>query len=203
MALLCLYHLQSLLHPYPRQDPLPRILVKSDDTFNIHTLFPGMSMKPKIKSFFGASRQYVVAGASNNPSKFGFKILLWYVSHGLSVIPINPKESEILGQPVVKSIPEVLKSLSAGKDINQYKLSSADGLSVSFLTPPHITVQTLKDIAEVPEYKSLIRGLWFQPGSYDQEALDTAEALGLLEKVVHQEECILIRGEEGMYSANL
>lgn len=177
--------------------------MKRVDTFNSHTLFSEMSMKPKIKSFFGASRQYVVAGASNNPSKFGFKILLWYVSHGLSVIPINPKESEILGQPVVKSIPEVLKSLSAGKDIDQYKLSSADGLSVSFLTPPHITVQTLKDIAEVPEYKSLIKGLWFQPGSYDQEALDTAEALGLLEKVVHQEECILIRGEEGMYSANL
>lgn len=162
-----------------------------------------MSMKPKIKSFFGASRQYVVTGASNNPSKFGFKILLWYVSHGLSVVPINPKESEILGQQVIKSVPEVMKALGTKKDLSQYKLSEKDGLSISFLTPPHITIQTLKDIAEVPDYKSLIKGLWFQPGSYDQEALDTAEALGLIDRVVHQEECILVRGEEGMYSANL
>lgn len=136
-------------------------------------------------------------------SKFGFKILLWYVSHGLSVVPINPKESEILGQQVIKSVPEVMKALGAKKDLSQYKLSEKDGLSISFLTPPHITIQTLKDIAEVPDYKSLIKGLWFQPGSYDQEALDTAEALGLIDRVVHQEECILVRGEEGMYSANL
>lgn len=119
------------------------------------------------------------------------------------MVPINPKESEILGQQVIKSVPEVMKALGAKKDLSQYKLSEKDGLSISFLTPPHITIQTLKDIAEVPDYKSLIKGLWFQPGSYDQEALDTAEALGLIDRVVHQEECILVRGEEGMYSANL
>lgn len=160
-------------------------------------------MKSKIKSFFGASRQYTVVGASKNPSKFGFKILLWYVSHDLSVIPVNPNEPEILGQTVVKTVTEILEAIAEGKDLGQYKLSKVDGLSISFLTPPSITVQTLKEIAAVPEYKTIIKGLWFQPGSYNKDVLDAADSIGLSDAVIHEEECILVRGEEGMYSANL
>ncbi|KAK6459490.1 CoA-binding protein [Scheffersomyces xylosifermentans] len=162
-----------------------------------------MSMKTKIKSFFGASRQYAVAGASNNPSKFGFKILSWYVTHDLTVIPINPKEKEILGQPVISSVTEILQAIKDGKDLDIYKLSKVDGLSVSFLTPPHITTSTLKLIASVPGYEELIKGLWFQPGSYDQEVIDTAKEIGLYEKAVYEDECILVRGDEGLLSANL
>lgn len=162
-----------------------------------------MSMKSKIKSFFGANRQYVVVGASNNPSKFGFKILSWYVSHELPVIPVNPKEPEILGQTVVLSVTKVLEALSKKSDIDHHKLSSADGLSISFLTPPAITVSTLEELSQFPNYKELVKGLWFQPGSYDQQVLDKAEQIGLVERVVHEDECILVRGDEGLYSANL
>lgn len=160
-------------------------------------------MKTKIKSFFSASRQYAVAGASNNPSKFGFKILLWYVSHDLPVIPINPNAKEILDKEVVPSITNVIKAFtsSSSKVGESHDISDKDGLSVSFLTPPHITTSTLKEIASVPDYKSVIKGLWFQPGSYDQTVLDTAEEIGLLDLVVYEDECILVRGEEGLYSA--
>ncbi|KAK6459892.1 CoA-binding protein [Scheffersomyces coipomensis] len=162
-----------------------------------------MSMKSKIKSFFGPQRQYAVAGASNNPSKFGFKITNWYVGHDIPVIPINPKEKEILGQPVISNVSNVLESINRGEDLDAYHLSKADGLSISFLTPPHITVTTLKEIATNPNYQTLIKGLWFQPGSYNAEVLETADNIGLGEKVVHEDECILVRGEEGLYSANL
>lgn len=162
-----------------------------------------MSMKTKIKAFFGPSRQYAVCGASNNPSKFGFKISLWYITHGLNVIPINPKEEEILGQPVVKSIVEVIENIDLKKDLSIYKLSGVDGLSISFLTPPHITTQTLQDIAQTPNSDKIVKALWLQPGSYDHEVLEAAKGLGLLDKVIHEDECILVRGEEGMASANL
>lgn len=170
---------------------------------NVTSIFTNMSMKTKIKAFFGPSRQYAVVGASNNPSKFGFKISLWYVTHGLNVIPINPKEEDILGQPVVRSIVDVIKHIDSKKDLGLYKLSGVDGLSISFLTPPHITTQTLNDIARAPHADKIIKALWLQPGSYDQEVLDTAKALGFFDKVIHEDECILVRGEEGMYSANL
>ncbi|RLV93394.1 hypothetical protein JA1_002559 [Spathaspora sp. JA1] len=162
-----------------------------------------MSMKLKIKSFFGSNRQYVVVGASNNPSKFGFKILNWYVTHKLSVIPINPKEQEILQQPVVNNVVKVIQAVEQHQDISTYKTSTVDGLSISFLTPPKITSATLLEISTIPEYQNVVKGLWFQPGSYDQEVLDIAQQIGLFDKVIHEDECILVRGEEGMLSANL
>lgn len=162
-----------------------------------------MSMKSRIKTFFGASRQYAVVGASTNPSKFGFKILSWYVSHDLPVIPVNPKEAEILGQTVVSSVTKFLQLLADKQNIDHHEISKADGLSISFLTPPHISLSTLEEISLFPNYKELIKGLWLQPGSYDQTVLDKAEEIGLESKTVHEDECILVRGEEGLYSANL
>ncbi|KAK6200300.1 CoA-binding protein [Scheffersomyces amazonensis] len=162
-----------------------------------------MSTKAKIRSFFGPQRQYAVAGASNNPSKFGFKITNWYVGHDISVIPINPKEQEILGQTVIHNVSTILDHIEKGQDLSGYKLSNVDGLSISFLTPPSITATTLKEIASHDNYQKLIKGLWFQPGSYDATVLETADKIGLFEKVVQEDECILVRGEEGLYSSNL
>lgn len=162
-----------------------------------------MSMKTKIKLFFGPTRQYLVAGASNNPTKFGYKILNWYLAHDLNAIPINPREEVILDQKVVPSVTEVLQSLKNHQDLAGYKLSASDGVSISFLTPPKITVATLDEIAKVDGYRDLVKGLWFQPGSYNQDVVDKAELLGLYDIVVYEDECILVRGEEGMYSANL
>lgn len=161
-----------------------------------------MSMKPKIKAFFKANRQYAVSGASNDPSKFGFKISKWYLDHELPIIPVNPKAKEILGQEVISSLNSVIESIGK-KDIGQHKLSSMNSVSISFLTPPSITTKTLNDISKVDGFKDLIGGLWFQPGSYDETVLQTAEDLGLFDKVVFQDECILVRGEEGLYSSNL
>lgn len=160
-------------------------------------------MKTKIKLFFGPARQYLVAGASNNPTKFGYKILNWYLAHDLNAIPINPREEVILDQKVVPLITEVLQALKQHQDLAGYPLSASDGVSISFLTPPKITVATLDEIAKVDGYRDLVKGLWFQPGSYNQEVVDKAELLGLYDIVVYEDECILVRGEEGMYSANL
>ncbi|RCK63368.1 hypothetical protein Cantr_09850 [Candida viswanathii] len=162
-----------------------------------------MSMKAKIRSFFSSNRQYAVAGASNNPSKYGYKILNWYILHNLPVIPINPKELEILGKDVVPNVTEIINAIETHKDLASYKTSEADGLSISFLTPPPVTVKTLQEISKIDGYDKVIKGLWFQPGSYDQEVLDLAEQIGEFDKVIHEDECILVRGEEGLVTANL
>lgn len=161
------------------------------------------SIKTKIKSFFSKNRQYAVAGASNNPSKFGYKILNWYIVHNLPVVPINPKESQILGKPVVSNVTTLIEAIVKQTKVDGHDLSKVDGLSVSFLTPPPITAATLREIGKTEGYKNVIKGLWFQPGSYDQEVLDIAEELGEFDKVIEEDECILVRGEEGLLSANL
>lgn len=162
-----------------------------------------MSSKSRIRSFFGASRQYAVVGASRNPTKFGFKILSWYISHNLPVVPINPKEEVILGKTVVSNVTELLSKFSAKQKIDGHDFSQKDGLSISFLTPPAITTQTLEAISSFQDYKLVIKGIWLQPGSFDQQVLDKVEAIGLSEVTIEEDECILVRGEEGMYRANL
>lgn len=162
-----------------------------------------MSMKTRIKNFFGSKRQYAVSGASTDTSKFGYKITSWYVNHSLPVIPVNPKAPEILGKEVVSSIPSIIKHVGSKTDIGSHNLREADGLSISFLTPPHITSATLQQIAETEGYKDIIKGLWFQPGSYDRNVLEIAQNIGLGDKVVEEDECILVRGDEGLYSASL
>lgn len=160
-------------------------------------------MLNQIKTFFGPKREYVVVGATKNPSKFGYKILKWYLNHDLPVIPVNPREEEILGQGVVSNVKQLLAALSESKSISGHNLSIADGLSISFLTPPQITQQTLSEISTITDYKSLVKGLWLQPGSYDQNVLDKLSEIGLEERTVHEDECILVRGEQGLYSSNL
>lgn len=167
------------------------------------TTSSSMSIKTRIRSFFGVSRQYAVVGASQNPSKFGFKILSWYVSHGLPVVPINPKEKEILGQTVISNVTELLKDCAEKQKTDGHDFSEKDGLSISFLTPPAITTQTLEAISNYAGYILVIKGIWLQPGSYDQKVLDKVEEIGLEGVTIEEDECILVRGEEGMYSANL
>lgn len=160
-------------------------------------------MKTRIRNFFGASRQYAVIGASKNPTKFGFKILSWYVSHNLPVVPVNPKERVILGTTVFANITELLKSIVNKKKTEGHDFSDKDGISLSFLTPPTITAETLEAISAFKDYQHVIRGIWFQPGSYDQQVLDKAKDIGLGEFIIEEDECILVRGEEGMNSAYL
>lgn len=160
-------------------------------------------MKSKIKAFFGPQRQYVVSGASPSPAKFGFKILLWYISHDLPVVPVNPKEDEILGQPVVKNITDIVEAAVAKSKAGNYDLGDSDGISISFLTPPGVTAITLKQIASVKGFRDVVKGVWLQPGSYDYDVLEVADKIGLNGVLIEEDECILKRGEEGLYSANL
>lgn len=159
-------------------------------------------MTAKIGAFFGPKRQYAVAGASNNTHKFGYKIFDWYLARDLTAIPVNPREKEIIGQPVVHNIETILKGLKSKEDLEIYQLSAKDGLSISFLTPPEITLATLGEIASVEGYNDLIKGLWFQPGSYSESVILKATELGLLNKTVYQDECILVRGDEGLLSVS-
>ena len=93
-------------------------------------------------STLSTSRAFAVVGASTDRSKFGFKILRWYIDHGLgdSTTPINPKESHIEGLDVVKSLDD---------------LPDEPQRSVSIITPPKVTLGVLQAAASKPA-----RGTW-------------------------------------------
>jgi predicted CoA-binding protein len=46
-----------------------------------------------MNQFFQSSR-FIIVGASNEPHKFGYKVMTWYKQHKLpNIIPMNPVTS--------------------------------------------------------------------------------------------------------------
>ena len=107
-----------------------------------------------------ADRQQTVAiiGASTDRAKFGNKSVRAHLKCGWKVFPINPKETEIEGLKVYRSILDV-----PGK---------IDRISVYLL--PIVSMKLM------PEFKKASPGeIYFNPGTESPELLDTARAMGL------------------------
>lgn len=109
------------------------------------------------KRFFSSPR-FAVAGASNEPSKFGYKILAWYHQHCLPVTPLNPRAAQI-------SLP----SKSYDTLPSPKALPSPSQTSLSVVTPPAVTRQILQEAHSVG-----IPAVWLQPGSFDVDGLEFA-----------------------------
>jgi predicted CoA-binding protein len=87
-------------------------------------------------------------GASNDPSKYGNKILIDLISKGHNVVPINPKEEEVAG---LKSYPNVFGLAEKPSIIN-------------FVVPPVVGLEITKDLVEA-DYDNF----WYQPGAESEE----------------------------------
>ncbi|ODQ83008.1 hypothetical protein BABINDRAFT_31611 [Babjeviella inositovora NRRL Y-12698] len=147
----------------------------------------------KVQKFFASypTTTFLVVGALSDESKFGFKVLKWYLSHDLTVVPINPKSKTIADVPVSANVSAAIR-LALG--------SSDAGIALSFITPPAVTLNTLKELGRHEGYQQWLRGVWFQPGSFDLSVLDYTDELGVYDRVVENGDCILVVGEQGLQS---
>jgi predicted CoA-binding protein len=103
-------------------------------------------------------RTVAIIGASNDRAKYGNKAVRAHLQQGYAVFPVNPKESQIEGQPAFKSISEV----------------PVRPQRVSVYLPPPLVLKVLPEIAA--------KGcdeLWLNPGTESDEVLAEAERLGL------------------------
>jgi len=89
-----------------------------------------------------------LVGASNDPKKYGNKILLDLVSKGYNVIPINSKEDTIAGTKSYKNILDLKESPSI----------------INFVVPPSIGLQITKELVE-----NNYDNFWYQPGAESEE----------------------------------
>ncbi|KAK0614319.1 CoA binding domain-containing protein [Immersiella caudata] len=142
-----------------------------------------------LRTFF-QSPNYAVVGASTNTQKYGFKVFRWYINHSLPVTPINPTSPAI---PVDGTDYPTVKSLS--------ELKTPAETSVSIITPPAVTLKTLKEAKELG-----VPAVFLQPGTYDDAVL--AEAKDGFKAVVVGDGgwggegwCVLVDGERGLKSA--
>ena len=107
-------------------------------------------------------------GASNDNSKFGYKIYKDLLSKGYDVTPINPKEIMIDG---VRSIQNIAL-MNKRPDI------------IDFVIPPKVTLEETKKLES-----SGYNNFWFQPGSESNELLDYLKTTNLNYLV---NECIMV-----------
>lgn len=104
-------------------------------------------------------RTWAVAGASNNPEKYGNRIFLALRDAGYHVYPLNPREAEIAGTKAYAD----LADLPETPDV------------VDLVVPPPATLAIVK--AAIARG---VKGVWFQPGSESEEAIRLARESGLL-----------------------
>ncbi|OCT50858.1 hypothetical protein CLCR_09194 [Cladophialophora carrionii] len=149
------------------------------------------AMEAAAKRFFSLP-YFAVTGASQDKSKFGYRLLAWYHQHTLPVTPINPTRPSIsLPSKTYDTVP----SVSA--------LPHPDQTALSFVTPPAITRRTLREAKAAG-----VKAVWFQPGSFEDEDWKYAKenfesAIGGFEDgtVGGEGWCVLVDGENALRGA--
>tara|TARA_B100000282_G_C31729185_1_gene490050 strand:- start:2011 stop:2391 length:381 start_codon:yes stop_codon:yes gene_type:complete len=92
-----------------------------------------------------------LVGASNDPKKYGNKILLDLVSKGYSVAPINNKEKMISSNKSYKNVLDLEITPSI----------------INFVVPPKVGFEITKELVE-----NNYDNFWYQPGAESKEISD-------------------------------
>ena len=121
-----------------------------------------------IESLKNKSNSIALIGSSNDPRKYGNKILLDLTKKGYTVYPINKKEKEIEGLKAYKNI-EMLEEIPS---------------IINFVIPPDEGLVVTRDLVE-KGYDNF----WYQPGA---ESDEISEFLKINKKNYIDDKCIMV-----------
>ena len=119
-----------------------------------------------LRELLTRARSIAVVGASSNPERPSNGIFSKLLRAGYRVVPVNPQESSVLGQPAVASLGEVTGEIDI---VNVFRRAE--------LTPE------IADAAVAAGAKVL----WLQSGIWNEEAARRAQVAGL---TVVMDDCI-------------
>jgi predicted CoA-binding protein len=122
----------------------------------------------EITDLFHNAKTIAVVGLSNNPARASFGVSRFLQRHGYQIIPVNPKETEVLGEKAYASV----RDIPGRVDI------------VDIFRRPARVPEVIDDVLQ----KEGIRCIWMQEGVINLEAARKAEAAGL---PVVMDRCIL------------
>ena len=121
-----------------------------------------------IESLKNKSNSIALIGSSNDPRKYGNKILLDLTKKGYTVYPVNKKEKEIEGLKAYKNI-EMLEEIPS---------------KINFVIPPDEGLVVTRDLVE-KGYDNF----WYQPGA---ESDEISEFLKINKKNYIDDKCIMV-----------
>ena len=121
-----------------------------------------------IESLKDKNKSIALVGASNDPNKYGNKILLNLKSKGFNVIPVNTKGEEIDGSASFKSVSDIPDCPSI----------------INFVVPPIIGFEITKELVQ-KGYDNF----WYQPGA---ESKEISNYLKEHDKNYIDDQCIMV-----------
>ena len=127
------------------------------------------STDDEIRNIFINTKTIAVVGLSPDPSKASYRVAKYLKEQGFKIVPIYPKEDEILGEKVYRSLTEI-----------PFEIDMVD----VFRKP-----KALMAIAEETIARGDVKFFWAQQGIVNNEAAALAEKAGL--KVV-QNKCTMV-----------
>ncbi len=116
----------------------------------------------------------LLIGASNNPTRYSYKAMVMLLENGHEVVPLNPREQEILGVAAVAGIQDITGNID----------------TVSVYVRPEILKSALDDLIALAPKRVI-----FNPGTEDD---------GMMKTLTHQgihvlEACTLVLLRTGQF----
>jgi len=132
--------------------------------------FPSVNAtSDEIQEIFANTKTIAIMGLSPDPSKASHRVAAYLQAQGFQIIPVYPKEDEILGEKVYRSLSEI-----------PFAVDMVD----VFRKP-----KALLPIAQESIARGDVKCFWGQQGIVNNEAATLAENAGI--KVV-QNKCTMI-----------
>ena len=123
-------------------------------------LVPAMPSDVELRSLLGDARTIAVVGLSSKPHRDSYDVARYLQTKGYRIVPINPKETEVLGERAYPTLDDVPSDV---------EIDVVDVFRRAEDTPP---------IAEAAVRRGA-KVLWLQAGIVNEDARRIAEAAGL------------------------
>jgi predicted CoA-binding protein len=68
---------------------------------------------PTLKAILGDARTIAVVGLSSKPWRDSYRIARYLLEHGYRIVPVNPKETEVLGEQAYPSLLDIPFAIDA------------------------------------------------------------------------------------------
>ncbi len=127
-----------------------------------------MDNMEKVKKEMLDKKKWAVIGATPDAEKFGYKIYKKLKNHGYTVYGVNHKGGSIEGDTLYAS----LKDLPEKPEC------------VDMVVNPKVSKNVLTQIKDLG-----IKYVWFQPGTFDEDVINSAREAGL--NIVYND-CVLV-----------
>jgi uncharacterized protein len=119
-------------------------------------------MRDDIRTMLTTTRTWAVIGCSPDPARDSHRIAAMLQHRGFTIVPINPRETEILGEPCYPSLADVPADITIDV-VDVFRRSDQAGAHVD------------EAIA-----RGGVTGVWLQLGVIDEDAAHRARRAGLL-----------------------